>query len=102
MDFSLSKENPSLTYKPDFLLPQFTCNGRKVFLEPHGIKANLMNFLAKLAFFHKHYCDYFCLIKIVPDDFTKKIDEYDPRYTVYDFLWKQSNYKTQFENFRSS
>jgi hypothetical protein len=73
-----------------------------VLLEPHGIKGNLMEFLAKLAVFRKHYSAYFCLIIIVPDDFTKKIDEYDPKHTAYDFLWKQSNYKTQFENFHSS
>lgn len=102
MEFCLSKDNPSLKYKPDFLLPQYTCDGRKVLLEPHGIKANLMDFLAKLAVFRKHYSSYFCLILIVPDDFTKKINEYDPKHTAYDFLWKQSNYKTQFENFHSS
>jgi hypothetical protein len=102
MEFCLSKNNPVLTYKPDFLLPQFTCKGRKVLLEPHGIKSNLMEFLAKLAVFRKHYGDYFCLIIIVPDEFTKIIYEYDQWHTAYDFLWKHSNYKTQFENFRSS
>lgn len=102
MEFCLSKENPSLTYKPDFLLPQITNNGRKVLLEPHGIKSNLKDFLGKLATFRKHYGDYFCLILIVPDDFTETIDEYDQEHNSYDFLWKQSNYKTRFENFHSS
>ena len=102
MEFCLSKENPSLTYKPDFLLPQLTNNGRKVLLEPHGIKNNLKEVLFKLSIFRKHYGDYFCLILIVPDDLNETIDEYDPEHNAYDFLWKQSNYKTQLEKFRSS
>jgi hypothetical protein len=104
MEFYLSQTNSSasLTYKPDFLLPQLTNNGRKILLEPHGIKSNLKDFLGKLATFRKHYGDYFCLILIVPDDFTQTIDEYDKEHNSYDFLWKQSNYKTQFENFHSS
>ena len=102
MEFCLSNENSSLTYKPDFLLPQLTSNGRKVLLEPHGIKSNLKDVLLKLSKFREHYGQYFCLILIVPDDFTKTIDEYDQEHNSYDFLWKQSNYKTQFENFHIS
>ncbi len=102
MEFYLSKENSALTYKPDFLLPQLTNNGRKVLLEPHGVRSNLKDFLCKLALFRKHYGDYFCLILIVPDDFAQTIEKYDPEHGAYDFLWKQSNYKTQFENLHSS
>jgi hypothetical protein len=102
MEFCLSKENPAFTYKPDFLLPQITNNGRKVLLEPHGIRSNLIEFLAKLAVFRKHYGEYFCLILIVPDHYVKIIEKFDTKHSACDFLWKQSNYKTQFENFRSS
>ena len=106
MEFCLSKENlttdRSLTYKPDFFLPQLTNNGRKVLLEPHGIKNNLKEFLSKLSKFRKHYGDYFCLILIVPDDFIETIDEFDPQHNSYDFVWKLSDYKIKFENFHSS
>ncbi len=106
MEFCLSKENLTtdryLTYKPDFFLPQLTNNGRKVLLEPHGIKSNLKEFLFKLSKFRKHYGDYFCLILIVPDDFIETIDEFDPQHNSYDFVWKRSDYKIQFENFHSS
>jgi hypothetical protein len=102
MEFCLSKENPAFTYKPDFLLPQITNNGRKVLLEPHGIRSNLIEFLAKLAVFRKHYGEYFCLILIVPDHYVEIIEKFDRKHSACDFLWKQSNYKTQFENFRSS
>ncbi len=102
MEFHLSKENLAFTYKPDFLLPQMTDKGRKVLLEPHGIRSNLLDFLSKMAVFRKRYGDYFCLILIVPDDFVGTISYLDPEKSSYDFLWKQSNYKIQFENFRSS
>jgi hypothetical protein len=102
MEFQLSKENSAFTYKPDFLLPQITNKGRKVLLEPHGIKSNLKEVLGKLAAFRIHYGDYFCLILIVPDDFVETINDLDPNKNSYDFLWKQSNYRIQFESFRSS
>ena len=104
MEFYLSQANSKspLTYKPDFLLPQLTNNGRKVLLEPHGIKNNLKEVLQKLSIFKKHYGKYFCLILIVPDDFTATIKELDPQHDSFDFLWKRSDYKTQFEIFRSS
>lgn len=106
MEFCLPKETPGadgfLTYKPDFLLPQFTNNGRKVLLEPHGVKSNLREVLFKLSIFRKHYGDYFCLILIVPDDFAKAIEELDPQRSSYDFLWMQSDYRVQFEKFRRS
>ena len=104
MEFCLSQENSnvSLTYKPDFLLPQLTNNGRKVLLEPHGVKTNLNGFIDKLSAFRKHYGGYFCLILIVPDDFKETIDRLDPQHNSYDFIWKRSNYKIQFENFRST
>jgi hypothetical protein len=101
MEFSLSKQN-DLTYKPDFLLPQLTCKGRKVLLEPHGIKSGLMQFLAKLAIFRKHYGEYFCLILIIPDELAEKIEFYDPKHTAFDFLWKQSTYKIELEKFHST
>ena len=104
MEFYLSQtnSNASLTYKPDFLLPQLTSNGRKVLLEPHGIKNNLKEVLRKFSVFRKHYGKYFCLILIVPDDFIAIIKELDPQSSSYDFVWKRSDYKTQFEIFRSS
>ena len=104
MEFYLSQtnSNASLTYKPDFLLPQLTSNGRKVLLEPHGIKNNLKEVLQKFSVFRKHYGKYFCLILIVPDDFIAIIKELDPQSSSYDFVWKRSDYKTQFEIFRSS
>jgi hypothetical protein len=102
MEFCLPSENATLTYKPDFLLPQLTCNGRKVLLEPHGIKNNLKEELFKLAKFREHYGDFFCLILIVPDDFVETIAKLDPDRKSYDFLWKQSNYKIQFETFHKS
>jgi len=104
MEFYLSQtgSNASLTYKPDFLLPQFTSNERKVLLEPHGIRDNFKEFLDKLSIFRKHYGKYFCLILIVPDDFIEAINEFDSQHDSYDLVWKRSDYKIQFENFRSS
>jgi hypothetical protein len=101
MEFYLSQTNlnTSLTYKPDFLLPQLTDNGRKVLLEPHGVKGDLKEALCKLSVFRKHYGKYFCLILIVPDDFMKTIRELDPQRSSYDLVWKLSDYKTQFELF---
>jgi hypothetical protein len=102
MEFRLSKDNPLLTYKPDFLLPQFTDRGRKVLLEPHGIKGNMIEFLVKLSIFRKQYGEYFCLILIVPDDLLFIIERMDPDHNSCDYLWKQSTYKTQFENFHKT
>jgi len=99
MEFHLSQES-GLTYKPDFLLPQFTNKGRKVILEPHGIKTNLTQFLIKTTLFRQHFGEYFCLILIVPDDYVEIINHLDPRHCSYDFIWKQSNYKIQLENFQ--
>jgi hypothetical protein len=101
MEFCLSKEN-ALTYKPDFLLPQLTNQGRKVLLEPHGVKTNLLQFLNKLSIFRRHYGEYFCLILIVPDNFIENIEKQDPQHNSFNFIWKQSNYKIQLENFQSS
>ncbi|MCL4430529.1 MAG: hypothetical protein M1167_07225, partial [Chloroflexi bacterium] len=101
MEFCLSNET-ALTYKPDFLLPQLTNKGRKVLLEPHGVRNNLGEVLFKLSKFRQHYGEFFCLILIVPDDFVGAIDRLDPKHNSYDFLWKQSIYKTQFENFPKS
>ena len=104
MEFYLSQLNPdiSLTYKPDFLLPQLTYNGKKVLLEPHGVKTNLPEFLNKLIFFRQQYGDYFCLILIVPDELIGTIDLLDPQHKAFDFVWKRSNYKIQLENFHST
>ncbi len=104
MEFYLSqtKSDASLTYTPDFLLPQLTHNGRKVLLEPHGVKTNLNDFLNKLKAFRQNYGTYFCLILIVPDEFIDAIDELDPQRKAYDFVWKRSNYKIQIENFHST
>ena len=104
MEFYLSQtnSNTSFTYKPDFLLPHFTNNGRKVLLEPHGVRDNLKEFLDKLSTFRKHYGEYFCVILIVPDDFVEAINEFDPKRDSYDLVWKLSDYQIQFENFRSS
>jgi hypothetical protein len=102
MEFNLSKDNPALTYKPDFLLPQYTNRGRKVVLEPHGIRGNLEDTLGKLAMFRGHYGKYFCLILIVPDDFVDTINHLDQGHNSYDFLWKQTVYKIQFENFKKT
>jgi hypothetical protein len=102
MEFNLSKDNPAFTYKPDFLLPQYTHRGRKVVLEPHGIRDNLEDTLGKLAMFRGHYGKYFCLILIVPDDFVDVINYLDQGHNSYDFLWKQSDYKIQFENFKKT
>ncbi len=102
MEFRLSKDNPLLTYKPDFLLPQFTDRGRKVLLEPHGIKANIIEVLVKLSIFRKQYGEYFCLVLIVPDDLVEIIDRMDPDHNSCDYLWRQSTYKTQFENFHKT
>lgn len=97
MEFYLSKDNPALTYKPDFLLPRYTNRGRKIILEPHGVKENLNETLQKLALFRQHYKEFFCLILIVPDDFIELINEIDPTAQSYDFLWKQSQYKIDLE-----
>lgn len=106
MEFRLSKENPttdrSLTYKPDFLLPQLTDKGRKILLEPHGVKNNLKGFLYKLSTFRKLYGDYFCLILVVPDDFIEAIDKLDPKHLAYDYIWKQSEYKRKYEKLQNS
>jgi hypothetical protein len=101
MEFCLTKEN-TLTYKPDFLLPQLTYKGRKVLLEPHGIKTGMMQFLSKLAIFRKRFGEYFCLILIVPDDVYEKIVGIDVKHLAYDFLWKQSSYKIELEKFQST
>ena len=104
MEFRLPQGNSkvSLTYKPDFLLPQLTNYGRKVLLEPHGIKSNLKEFLHKLSAFRKQYGEYFCLILIVPDDFIKAIYALDPQHNSHDFIWKRSDYKIQIEKFQST
>ncbi len=102
MEFHLSKDKPLLTYKPDFLLPQFTDKGRKVLLEPHGIKTNIIEVLVKLSIFRKQYGDFFCLVLIVPDELVEKIDRMDPDHNSCDYLWRQSTYKTQFENFHKT
>jgi hypothetical protein len=104
MEFYLSQTNSdaSLTYKPDFLLPQLTNKGRKVLLEPHGVKNNLDEFLNKLKTFRQHYGEHFSLILIVPDEFIESIDKLDPQRSSYDLIWKRSNYKIQLENFQST
>ena len=104
MEFNLPQTIPevSLTYKPDFLLPQLTCNGRKVLLEPHGVMTNMPEFIHKLTSFRQQYGDYFCLVLIVPDNLLAVIDLLDPKHDAYDFVWKKSNYKIQLENFRST
>lgn len=104
MEFQLSQEGTrgSVTYKPDFLLSRITNKGRKILLEPHGVKNNLGNFLFKLRLFRIHYKEYFCLILIVPDDFIPLIEKMDPKHHSYDFLWKQSNYKIEFEKLQST
>ncbi len=104
MEFYLSQPSSdvTLTYKPDFLLPQLTNKGRKVLLEPHGVKTRLNDFLNKLKTFREHYSEYFSLVLIVPDDFIEAIDNLDPQHTSYDLIWKKSNYKIQLENFQST
>ena len=107
MEFNLPYEDAAgggsaLTYKPDFLLPRLTSNGKKVLLEPHGVLVNLNEFLFKLSLFRKHYGDYFFLVLIVPDDFAQTIRGIDPNGLSYDALWKQSDYKIQFENFKAT
>ena len=104
MEFYLPQTNPavSLTYKPDFLLPQLTYKGKKLLLEPHGVKTNIPEFLNKLKTFRQQYGDYFCLILIVPDELLGTIDLLDPQHTAYDFVWRRSNYKIQLENFHST
>ena len=67
-------------------LPQLTNHGRKVLLEPHGVKTNLKEFLNKTKTFRKHYGKYFCLILIVPDDFIETINNLDPEHNAYDFI----------------
>ena len=101
MEFRLSQES-ALTYKPDFLLPQLTHKGRKVLLEPHGIKTNLPKFLTKLSIFRRHFGEYFCLILIVPDSYVDIINRLDPQHNAFDFIWKQSSYKIQLETFQST
>ena len=104
MEFYLSQTNSNalLTYKPDFLLPQLTNRGRKVLLEPHGIKTNFDEFLNKLKTFRQHYGGYFCLILIVPDDFVETINALDSQHNSYDFIWKRTDYKIQLEKFQST
>ena len=102
MEFNLPTDGRFLTYKPDFLLPQFTDKGRKVLLEPHGVMSNLDEVLFKLSIFRKHYGEYFCLILIVPDDFIETVEKLDPEHKSYDYLWRRSDYKIQFEKFRKS
>lgn len=102
MEFRLPKNKHLLTYKPDFLLPQYTDHARKVILEPHGIRKNLNETLFKLSTFRQHYGEFFCLILIVPDHFTNTIQKLDPEHKAYDYLWKQSDYKIQFEKFRKT
>ncbi len=102
MEFCLPTEGRILTYKPDFLLPQYTDKGRKVLLEPHGVSSKMKDVLLKLSLFRKHYGEFFCLILIVPDAFVAVIEKLDPEHNAYDYLWKQSDYKVQFEKFRKT
>jgi hypothetical protein len=104
MEFRLSQggSQRSLTYKPDFLLSQVTNNGRKVILEPHGIKINLREFLFKLQLFRRHYKEYFAVILLVPDDFIPLIERIDPKHSAFDLIWKQSNYKIEYEKLQST
>src|SRR5512136_49604 len=75
MEFCLPTEGRILTYKPDFLLPQYTDKGRKVLLEPHGVINNIEEVLFKLSLFRKHYAEFFCVILIVPDAFVLAIEK---------------------------
>jgi hypothetical protein len=92
----------NLTYRPDFLLPQITDQGRKILLEPHGINTGLEEFLSKLSIFTKFYGAHFSLILIVPDQNIDTIQKIDLDHQAYDALWKQSTYKGEFEKLRST
>jgi hypothetical protein len=104
MEFYLPQDNSdgSITYKPDFLLPQLTCGGKKLLLEPHGVKSDLFKFLDKLRIFRQHFGDYFCVVLIVPDDQVEIINVLDQEYNAFDFLWKRTNFRIQLENFHST
>jgi len=106
MEFSLPCLDVSgsrvMTYKPDFLLPRLTCAGKKVLLEPHGVKSGLEEFLFKLGLFRRQYGEFFFLVLIVPDGLVYDVQKLDPVGSSYDALWKQSNYKTHFENFKAT
>ena len=104
MEFRLSHSGSGgfLTYKPDFLLSQVTNKGRKVLLEPHGVKNNLREFLYKLRLFRRQYKEFFAVILLVPDDFVTIIEKIDPKHSAFDFIWKQSNYKIEYEKLQST
>lgn len=107
MEFSLPYKDAAgasvtLTYKPDFLLPRLTCNGKKVLLEPHGIWTNINEFLFKLKLFRRQYGEFFFLVLIAPDNIAKIIRGFDPDGASYDAVWNQSDYKIQFEKFKST
>lgn len=106
LEFQLPKEGgvtwASPTYTPDFLLPQMTLRGRKVLLEPHGVRDGFQGFLTKLSVFRKFYGEHFALVLIVPDDFAELVEALDPDHQAYDLLWRRSSYKNELENYRST
>lgn len=106
LEFHLPKKEGagrgSLTYRPDFLLPRKTHRGRKLLLEPHGVRSGLKEFLSKLAAFRSCYGEHFALALIVPDDYINEIQSIDAATQAYDFLWKSSTYKHELETFHST
>lgn len=66
-----------LTYRPDFLLPKYSIDGRKVVLEPHGVwdGRNGEEVAYKYRVFRKAYGEDYYLILIVPSDYFHLVKE---------------------------
>jgi hypothetical protein len=92
----------SPTFTPDFLLSQKTLNGRKILLEPHGVRDGLQGFLDKLSVFREFHGEHFAVALIIPDEFADLVETLDPKRQAYDLFWKHSNYKNELENYRST
>ena len=72
-----------LTYTPDFIYPE-AIGGKKLFLEPHGVKERLKETLMKYSLFRETYCEYCALALIVPENMMNFVRQ---EKNAYDYLW---------------
>ena len=82
-------EHPNLhrnpTYTPDFIYPKLV-NGKKLFLEPHGIEMGLKEALIKYSLFRETYGKYCAIALIVPKNIISSVRRENK---AYDYLWSE-------------
>ncbi len=74
------------SYTPDFIYPK-TVNGKKLFLEPRGMKG-LKEALMKCSLFRETYGKYCAIALIVPENMINSVKQ---EKKAYDYLWSKSN-----------